>query len=402
VALQAKGIGKGLELNTFVGNPYIMPPTFATALVIFAIAGVMRERYRIAAFWLGLAVLFHLQIGILAALLLLPFYLSELRRAGLAEIAIWALLFLLPAALPLLNLIAMLDAGAASGRNMIDYINFRQPHHFALRSVKSGVMFAGYLGMLATAWWWQAHTHSARSRAVGILLGVSLGIGLLSLLHFADYYLLRDGRIALLQSVRMSPFVSVFALVSVVALSADVAGRWVRTVSPGTARTAAQFALATVFIFGTAMAYERGWSEHSRLTWVKRLANESSTWVDIAHHAGRLAPANALFLTPPGNVGFTYLAERSTVVDFKTNPDGGRGLDAWYQRLRDVAGGDLPDGKGFSNTRPLNEAYGRLTAAQLVALARRYGVSYAVLPANRALPFEVLYKNADYQLVRLP
>src|SRR5205823_3673706 len=49
--------GKGLELNHFVGDADIMPPTFAHAFVLLAIGSLLQQRYRLTAWFTGLAVL---------------------------------------------------------------------------------------------------------------------------------------------------------------------------------------------------------------------------------------------------------------------------------------------------------------------------------------------------------
>ena len=100
--------------------------------------------------------------------------------------------------------------------------------------------------------------------------------------------------------------------------------------------------------------------------------------------------------------GFTYLTNRSTVVEFKINPDGGLYLTEWYDRLRDVCGGTLPEARGYQTYPRLKEAYGSLGSDQLVALAEKYGAGCAVLQASSQVEFETLYQNQDYRLVILP
>jgi hypothetical protein len=108
------------------------------------------------------------------------------------------------------------------------------------------------------------------------------------------------------------------------------------------------------------------------------------------------------YVTPPDKGGFTYLTNRSTVVEFKINPDGGLHLAEWYERLRDLCGSTLPDSRGFGNYPELRDAYGSLNSEQLGAVAEKYGAGCAVLPSSSRLEFETLYRNQDYRLVRVP
>src|SRR5262249_21180827 len=71
--------GKGLELNNFVGDADIMPPTFAHAFALLACVSLLRDRYRRAAVFAGLAALLHLQIGLICAAMIAPFYLIRLK-----------------------------------------------------------------------------------------------------------------------------------------------------------------------------------------------------------------------------------------------------------------------------------------------------------------------------------
>jgi hypothetical protein len=110
-------------------------------------------------------------------------------------------------------------------------------------------------------------------------------------------------------------------------------------------------------------------------------------------------PTGTTYITPPDKGGFTYLTNRSTVVEFKINPDGGLYLSEWYDRLRDVCGGTLPDAGGYQTYPKLKVAYGLLGSDQLVALADKYRAGYAVLQASSQVRFETLYENQDYRLV---
>src|SRR5262249_57071608 len=85
--------GKGLELNNFVGDADIMPPTFAHAFTLLACTNLLRDRYRWAAVFAGLAALLHLQIGLICVAMIAPFYLIRLKQFGFKETLIIIALF---------------------------------------------------------------------------------------------------------------------------------------------------------------------------------------------------------------------------------------------------------------------------------------------------------------------
>jgi hypothetical protein len=131
---------------------------------------------------------------------------------------------------------------------------------------------------------------------------------------------------------------------------------------------------------------------------IRKYAEQKSGWADACRWIRKHGPV-ALYITPPNRAGFTYLTDRSTVVEYKINPDGALYLPEWYERLRDVCGGSLPEGQGYTNNAHLREMYGSLTEEQLSSLARKYKAGCAVLPASSEVGFKTLYQNDDYKVV---
>ena len=106
-------------------------------------------------------------------------------------------------------------------------------------------------------------------------------------------------------------------------------------------------------------------------------------------------------MTPPGNDGFTYLSHRANIAEFKINPDGAQYLAQWYERLKDLAGGELPNEKGFANPPLLNRGYAALTREQLVFLRDKYRADYAVLPKASPVIDGIVFENKSYKIARL-
>lgn len=395
--------GLGLEENDFLGNPEIQPPLFAHAFVMLATACLIRQRWRWAAVCAGGAVLFHLQIGVVFTAMMAPLYAVRLREFGGRELLRLAGCYLLPAAPALLHLLSMLQRGllkpAASAYSLADYIDFRHPHHFALMSAQHGLWVGGHVLALALLWWWLRRKQDVAARGVGVLLALSGTFVLLALAHFTDYYLLKQDKFANLQSIRLSPLLTVFGtlgLLLFLQLRLAARERWLPVAYGVLLILAAAWGVRVArqpeadFYFGV-----RQYSDPATLT------GQRKRWVQMCNWIKANTPAAAVFLTPPAYEGFTVLTDRSDIVEFKINPDGALHMNEWFERLTDLSGGQLPRERGLDNRRPLNDAYGKLTAEQLLALARKYGASYAVLFKASPVPFEVLYANEGLKLVKL-
>ena len=89
------------------------------------------------------------------------------------------------------------------------------------------------------------------------------------------------------------------------------------------------------------------------------------------------------------------------MVEFKTNPDGGRRLAEWTERLRDLSGGALPKGCGFDMEKLLNERYASLPAAERRRIGRKYGARLTVVPSTVVDGGAVLYSNGSFKLLVL-
>ncbi|MGH9766382.1 MAG: DUF6798 domain-containing protein [Blastocatellia bacterium] len=396
--------GKGLELNHFVGDADIMPPTFAHAFALLAAASLLRDRYRWAAVFAGLSTLFHLQIGLICAAMIAPVYLVRLKQLGVKEALIIVGWFFIAAAPGLLDLIHMLRGGLlqppSTEYSLPFYIDFRHPHHFELISTAAALWIGAHVIIQIVAYWVLRRLQRPEARAAGKLAVMSLTLAALAIIHFADYYLFKDGRIATVQFIRLSPLITVFGAVCLVALINAWADSF--AAKTGKSRIAAFCSAGLILIaalWGVRVARKPESVFHFGIS---RYAELSSNWINICRWIRSNSPRDAVYLTPPGANGFTSLAERSNLADFKNNPDSGLYLAQWFERLRDLAGGTLPDGRGAENRQLFNKAYAGLSAEQLVEVGKKYNAEYAVLPRSSKADFEVIHKNDGYRLVKLP
>ena len=240
---------------------------------------------------------------------------------------------------------------------------------------------------------------SPATSAVGKMALMSLTLVALAVIHFTDYYLIKDGHIATIQFIRLSPLITVFGAVCLVVLI----NAWADSIVARTGRRRiAEYCSAGLILIGALWGVREALKPDAVFHFgIDRYAEQSSNWINICRWIRSNSPRNAVYLTPPGANGFTSLAERSNVADFKNNPDSGLYLAQWFERLRNLAGGTLPNGRGYDNRQLLNKAYGDLSQERLVEVGKKYGAEYAVLPKSSKADFEVIYKNDGYRLVKL-
>ncbi|HWQ35556.1 MAG TPA: DUF6798 domain-containing protein [Blastocatellia bacterium] len=393
--------GLGLEENTFVGNQEVQPPLFAHAFVLLSAACLLRERWRLAAFFAGMAVLFHLQIGVIATLMIAPFYAVRLKSFGIKETARLAISWLIPASAASLHLLEMMQRGllkpSSAVYSLAYYIDFRHPHHFAVMSAAHAFWTGGHILVQAGVWYWLSRMKREQSRLAGRLFALSAMLAVLALIHFTDYYLIRNDRLANLQMIRLSPLVTVFGALCLLLMVNVLIERGNRAWLVGAVNAGL-------------MLLALGWGIHSTATdperefylGVRRYSEKGNSWVRMCNWIRDHGPRDSVYLTPPANEGFTALTNRSNVVEFKINPDGALHLAEWFERLKDLTGGHLPGERGLKNRGPLNNAYAALSAQQLIALGAKYHAGYAVLPKSSAVGFETLSENEGYRLVKLP
>lgn len=407
VAANFAWAGLSLEENHFVGNRDIQPTTFAHALIVFAVAGLIERRYHLVAFLAGLVMFLHVQIGVIFALVLIPFYLAAIRTFSVGDILRFAVLFFVPASPSLSHLSHMTQKGLLDSSLALYYIDFRHPHHFELMSAKHAVGVAGNLAAQTVAYLWlrRQEGYTTERRAVGVMFAVSALLAAFALLHFADYYVLRVGTILKIQFIRLSSLITVCGVICAVA----ALNVWWQERAAHQTRAerrprinVVMASLVAVGVLWSAYSVAVAGRDPHPLLGVRRYAEQKSGWVDACLWVKAHGPRDTIYLTPPDTRGFAYLSDRSTIVEFKTNPDGGQFLAEWFERLRDLGGGSLPAYRGFKNGSTLNKAYATLGTEQIAALGEKYGARYAVLPKASPAQFETVYENNQYRIVKLP
>lgn len=393
LATGALFLDHGVEANRMLGNGPIMPPTFAHAFVLLSLAQAVRGRWNAALAWAGAVALIHLQIGAVW-LLVLAGVMAQARVWGRPRAWLPGGIALVLVSSPALwDLAALLRQGLTRQMAATGDIALRMPQHFQFHGNRVAVV-ALYLGLL---WWlvrrWRARG-DVRAQRFAPVAWAALVMMALTALHYVDYYVLGSGWISRLQLLRLSMFVPVLAaaaLLAAVPAPAPDRTRRQRGVMLGVAALFAVLAVGNL--------YRQGEPPSLR---VVDAAQGPGAWPQLCRWVRASGP-RGLYVTPPGQTGFTAMADRSTLVEFKINPDGGAGRQEWQRRLLALTGGVLPPRSSRTQAAAaLDALYAQLDAAGLAALQRDYGVRYAVLPAASRVQGPVLYRNDEYRVIALP
>jgi hypothetical protein len=123
---------------------------------------------------------------------------------------------------------------------------------------------------------------------------------------------------------------------------------------------------------------------------------------EIARAAREHTPDSAVLLTPPDSTfgDFRLIAERAIVADVRFYPFDDRAMLEWRQRLDDCYGPVRLYGQAARDEMAAN--YHRLTDADVLRIAQRYGAQYAILYADNVTAQPTLGQTDVYRLVRVP
>jgi hypothetical protein len=114
------------------------------------------------------------------------------------------------------------------------------------------------------------------------------------------------------------------------------------------------------------------------------------TWKQVQDWARENTPADALFLTPPGETGFRVFSERGIAGEWKDGTQqffANRFAVEWWERMHALGG--------------QAEGYHQLGQSRLLERGRRYGARHAVCWSGTSLELPRLYENADWIVYEL-
>ena len=127
-----------------------------------------------------------------------------------------------------------------------------------------------------------------------------------------------------------------------------------------------------------------------------------AAWCDVQRWAQAHTPVDALFLTPAQESGFRMLSQRSVVGEWRDGTQLYFSADftkPWWERMNALQPGMrlAPDGQRLLVR---GKSLGQLEDEPLIALARQFGATHVVVPAEETRRLMMLYTNAVWGVYR--
>ncbi len=373
---------------------------FAYALVFFALAEVVQNRWNRAWLMLGAASAFHVLVGGWSAIAAsVAWFLSGKDRPPLRAMApamVVGAILALPGVLPALALSHRVDPAVQGEANRL-YVFQRLPHHLTPMGMKT-VFIERHALLLCVFVMLCAFTprDELQRRLRGFVIGaiaISLAGFAISLIFAHDpttaagllrFYWFRLSDAVLPMGV---------ALVGVTAMTICRADRSVcsRVCQAAAIGLVAWHLGSMLLVHLTALnGAEVPRADAPGKVWDYHDWRVACQW--ISDHT----PDDALFLTPRSSQTFKWYANRSEVVTWKDIPQNADQLVDWWHRMRDVFGtGALPPEKQWYNT------VADRGTEEVRQLAEKYDADYVLTSSEPRLELERVYENRSYALYKV-
>ncbi|WP_431655310.1 DUF6798 domain-containing protein [Pantanalinema rosaneae] len=141
---------------------------------------------------------------------------------------------------------------------------------------------------------------------------------------------------------------------------------------------------------------------------LNQFPNRHPEFIALCNWVKTQTPTDAIIISPPVEfVEFNWLAERSTIANYKLLPQTKTRIIEWYERLADLSGGTFPK-PALARTRDprknirkqLTQGYKQLKLKQVKNLVRKYSASYLITTADHRLELPIAYQNNRYILYK--
>ena len=366
--------------------------TIAWPFVLLSCAAVVRRRWPAAFVASGIALSFHVLVGLYAlacsagaVLLSGRAYLPE--RRDLRHV--W--MFFLAGAWGLYAVFQHTVGGEGGGDGWLTYVTFRVPHH-VLPDVWAGNLWVAKLvvaAALVAAVYQRVTAPRIRFLAAYALCSIGLFViglllGALDQIELLRFYWFRFPDSFL-------PFISLMLLAYGTSRGFDALSR-----RPGGLRIrGVEFSLVAILaVLSAAEVFAGLPGLRPTVRWAESAQAPMYDWI-----AGN-TPRDATFLIDPSAETFYVRAERSMFVSYKHSPQSDADIREWFDRLTMVNGGATPSGFGLEAARRIGVVLERLDEKQLREFAHRFDVDY-YLGAERQLPFPVAHRVGELVLYEL-
>ncbi len=382
---------------------------FAYAMVLLAIGFMLRKRYRLTAFLLGLGTSFHVLVGGYTSLFVLGWVIlrRKTRFPSMRELGFIVPLYLITSVFGLKAIIEELSSPTPTSPISISYIYvfLRMPHHLNPLSWPAHwwitpIFFLVMLVSSAGVLWFNRPTKELSQQfeqyeaRIGLfeftlisLIPYVLGVVIApfdSQGRLLQYYLFRVGDVMLHLN---ACFLFVCALDQIFTIRKQ--------------QKVLLFLCSLVLSISIVKGFHNFQKDfQSTLNFPNEVQEVDPQWKDMAAWVRKNTQKNAIFISPPVEfANFIWLTERPTIAKYKLMAQTKTGTLEWFSRMRDLSGNfNGVDPLTKFNEKLLTDGYNNLTTDQAKALIIKYHASYLVTRIQHQLDLPVAYRNKSYVL----
>lgn len=376
------------------------PKAIAYSFVLLGMTYMLRENYRLMAFFLGLAISFHVLVGGWATLSVMLWFLLSSRNGftqpqrltAVVIIYLIAASFAIP---PIIRQLFLVTSDPTFSASYI-YVHLRTPHHlnplsWSLEQWIQPIIYLIFFAITIRRLW-------NRKNSIQFSLGI---FALCTMVPFIFGILIApwdtEGKILQYYPFRFGDVM--FPLITCLLFIYSLQAKFLES-----KLTQKGFILSSLMILTVTVVIQGNEAYHSLLM-LRQFPSEpqmvTPEWKEMCYWIRDNTEENERVISHPlEEVTFTWLSERPTVVKYKFIPPVSSAVAEWYQRLNDLSGEiDISNIQAKDELKAaLEKGYDHLSTEQVLSLMDKYDANYMVTAINHQLHLEIAHHNSRYIL----
>ena len=378
---------------------------FAYCFLLFALLFAMRKKPTKAALFAGLAVSFHVLVGLYGGFCIAAaaaiVYRKDIIGKGLKGFLKPTVAYLIAGGFGVYSVAQYLATSSGADKALAGeiYVLYRVTHH-----------------VLPSAWanghWLPMAIFSAAILVAGAILVEERALKLLFATAACGFLFFGIGTVAYFAGktaflrfywFRFADTFTPFALG--LAISVGLSRLIERTKR---ARLRRAILLACIALSATAITYSAAvfagqWRSIARARPYRFARVDDEKLGEMLIWISENSPKSAVFLVSPTMEEFYYLAERPMFVSLKHSPQNDEEIIEWFDRVKLCNGGvSPPAGIGiFGYSKEVENNFYRLEKGDLRKISDRYRIDYYLDRADAVLDYPIVHENGNFRLYRI-